>query len=170
MKNWYKSLAVVTASATLLTSCGGSSKEAAPEAVVEETQAPVATIAFGSPLELGAGLKITLSTPEHFTPGKYASNFVKGQVANKFKVTVNNSGSTDLDPTTIVIGSSAGGKNCVDVLDGDAGIEGAPAEMVKPGATITFNYGVACSAKVGDPLNLTVSLGSDLVAVDGKLA
>ena len=87
MKHWFKSFAVLTASAILLTGCGGNSEDAAPEAVVEETQAPVATIAFGSPLELGAGLKITLSTPENFTPGKYASNFIKGQVANKFTVT-----------------------------------------------------------------------------------
>jgi hypothetical protein len=170
MKKSLIALAALTISTTLLTSCGGSSKEAAPEAVVEETQAPVATIAFGSPLDLGAGLKITLSNPEKFTPGKYASNYIKGQVANKFTVTVNNAGSADLDPTTIVISSTAGGKNCVDVLDGDAGIEGAPSELVKAGSTITFIYGVACEAKAGDPLNLTVSLGNDLVAVDGKLA
>jgi hypothetical protein len=29
---------------------------------------------------------------------------------------------------------------------------------------------VACAAKAGEPLNLSVSLGSALVAVDGKLA
>jgi hypothetical protein len=171
VKLWHKSVVALAVTSTLLTSCGGDSDEAAvstPELV--ETQAPTVTTGFGAALDLGNGLSVTFSTPEHFTPGKYASNYTKGQLANKFSVTIKNGGTKELDPTTIVIASNAGGKNCVDVLDGDAGIEGAPADMVKAGASITFEYGVACSAKVGDPLNLSVSLGSALVAVDGKLA
>ena len=171
MKLWHKSVVALAITSTLLTSCGGKAEEVAvsgPELV--ETQAPTVATGFGAPLDLGNGLSVTFSTPERFTPGKFASNYTKGQLANKFSVTINNGGTTELDPTTIIIASNAGGKNCVDVLDGDAGIEGAPSDLVKSGASITFQYGVACAAKAGEPLNLSVSLGSALVAVDGKLA
>ena len=157
----------------LITACGGGSeKSSTPTPKASETalsQAPAITTGFGSPLDLGSGVNITLSEPEHFAPGKFASNWVKGQVANKFSVTIKNSGTAELDPATIVIASNAGGKNCVDVLDGDNNVNGQPTDMIAAGGSTTFNYGVACDAKVGDPLNLTVSIKDKLIAVNGKL-
>ena len=172
IKNLTKVLSIPTA-VLLLAGCGGGeTKSNTPNPQASElvqSDAPAITTGFGSPLDLGNGINITLTEPEHFTPGKFASNWVKGQVANKFSVTIKNGGSGELDPATIVIASNAGGKNCVDVLDGDNNINGQPTDMIAANASITFGFAVACDAKVGDPLNLTVSIKDKLIAVNGKL-
>ena len=48
---------------------------------------------------------------------------------------------------------------------------GYPAIQTKvcPNQSVTFSFGVACIAKVGEPLNLSVSLGGEIVAVEGTL-
>jgi predicted small lipoprotein YifL len=150
-----KSLAVLTAVAFVaaslsLTACGNKAPKELPasELAAVEEAAPTATIGFDSPLDLGDGVSLTVSTPAAFTPTIFASNFVKGQVANVFSMNVTN-------------GSSA---------DGDSGINGAPLEALAAGASTSFKYGVACDAKKGVPLNLKITYGTNVIAVDGTLA
>jgi len=134
-----------------------------------DTAAPTAATRFGSPLDLGADLTITFQENAKFTPGAYASNYQKGMAANKFDVTVQNKGSNSIDLANMVISMTSGTDTCVDILDGDNNINGAPTEPLAAGASATFTYGVGCLAKVGAPLDLTVSFNEAVVAVAGTL-
>ena len=69
----------------------------------------------------------------------------------------------------MVIAMTSGIDTCVDILDGDNNINGAPTEPLAAGASATFTYGVGCIAKAGAPLDLTVSLNDAVVAVAGTL-
>jgi len=138
-----------------------------PEVV--ETPIPELVLDFGSPLDIGNGVKVTVSTPESFKPGPYASNFVKGQVANRFTVQISNGGTTDFDVTQFAITSSSAERSCIDVLDGDNGITGAPTDPLAVGADVTFNYAIACNAKVGDPLKISLSSADVILALNGTL-
>ncbi len=128
-----------------------------------------ATTGFGAPLNLGSNAVVTFAENTSFTPGAYASNYQKGMVANKFDVTIENKGTEALDLSSISISPTSGANNCVDILDGDNNINGAPSDPIAAGSSTTFTYGLGCSAKVGDPLVLSVSIGADVVSVTGTL-
>ena len=172
-----KSLAALSVSAIVLatlslTACGNKAPKELPASettVVEEAEA-TATIGFDSPLDLGNGVSITVSTPTSFTPTIFASNYIKGQVANVFSVDVKNGGTADLDLSVLSLVVESGTAFCSEVLDGDSGITGAPLEAVAPGASKSFKYGIGCDAKKGAPLNLKITLGTNVIAVDGTLA
>jgi hypothetical protein len=136
---------------------------------VVETPIPELALDFGSPLDIGNGVKVTVSTPESFKPGPYASNFVKGQVANRFTVQISNGGTSDFDVTQFAITSASSEGSCIDVLDGDNGIAGAPTDPLAVGADVTFNYAIACNAKVGDSLNISLSSSEVVLALSGTL-
>lgn len=172
MFNGLKKLILIPLSITLLAGCGGgnnNSQSSEQSATVQESIAPSITTSFGAPLDLGNGISVTLGEPSSFSPGKFASNWVKGLIANKFNVTIKNGGSSELDPSTVLITALAGNKNCVDVLDGDSNINGQPTEIIAAGSQVSFIYGVACDAKVGEPLNLSVAINDKVIAVNGKL-
>ena len=164
--------AIVLASLTL-TACGNKAPKELPasetKTLVEEA-APTATIGFDSPLDLGDGVTITVSTPSSFTPTIFASNFVKGQVANVFNIDVKNGGTKDLDLSVLSLIVESEKAFCSEVLDGDSGITGAPLEPVAAGSSATFKYGIGCDAKKGAPLNLKITLGTNVIAVDGTIA
>jgi len=134
-----------------------------------ENAAPTVATSFGAPLDLGADITITFQENAKFTPGAYASNYQKGMAANKFDITVQNNGSGSLDLANMVISMTSGTDTCVDILDGDNNINGAPTDPLAAGASATFTYGVGCLAKAGAPLDLTVSLNENVVAVTGTL-
>ena len=164
-------IALVTAIS--LTACGGGdSTDAAVDTNVEgtETAAPSVTADFGAPLDLGNGVSVTISAPEAFTPGDFASNYIPGQVTDLFTIEVQNDGTAALDMSTVVFTATSGGNFCADVLDGDNGITGAPAEPVAAGASVSFKYAIGCDAKAGDPLELTVAIGETTAGLTGKLA
>jgi len=172
-----KSLAVLSTAAFMvaslsLTACGNKAPKALPasEVAAVEEVAPTATISFDSPLDLGDGVSLTVATPVAFTPTIFASNYLKGQVANVFSMDVTNGGSSDLDLSTLSLVVESGSAFCSEVLDGDSGINGAPLETLAPGASTSFKYGVTCDAKKGVPLNLKITFGSNLIAVAGNLA
>ena len=172
-----KSLAVLSAAAFVvaslsLTACGNKAPKERPasEVTTVEEAAPTATIGFDSPLDLGDGVSLTVSTPAAFTPTIFASNFVKGQVANVFSMNVTNGSSADLDLSTLSLIVESGSAFCSEVLDGDSGINGAPLEALAAGASTSFKYGVACDAKKGVPLNLKITYGTNVIAVEGTLA
>jgi hypothetical protein len=105
-----------------------------------------------------------------FAPSKFASNYEKGMVANKFDVTIKNNGTTDLNLTDVSFAIKSNDYICVDVLDGDNGIDGSPTDVIKPGATSLFTYGTGCKTKKGDPLKITATIGNSIVGVETNLA
>ena len=159
--------------ALALTGCGkkdsGLNTNPGDASVFTDAAAPTVTTGFGAPLDLGKELTITFQENAIFTPGKFASNYQKGMVANKFNITVENKSGKELDLASMAISMKSGTDTCVDILDGDNNINGAPTEPLAAGASATFTYGVGCIAKVGGPLELGVSLGSEVVGVSGTL-
>jgi hypothetical protein len=167
-------ISITAIAATALTGCakkdvGFNSNKTENNTALVEAEAPTATVGFGSSLDLANGVNLTFTEPVHFVPTKFASNYQKPQIPNKFEVTVVNGGAKVLDLATVSIATKSGTNTCVDVLDGDNGINGAPTDTLKPGATVTFTYGIACMAKIGDPLELTASFGGSVVGVTGTL-
>ena len=155
-----------------LSACGAKKADTASssDSTATATEAPAATGGFGSALDLGGGIALTLSAPQSFVPGSFATNYLKGQAANIFDVTVKNGGTTPLDTTSIVIQTGSGENTCTDVLDGDNGITGAPTDPIAAGAEVSFKFAIACDAKSGDPLNVSVSVGATSASIDGKIA
>lgn len=138
--------------------------------VLVQEQAPVATIGFDKPLDLGGGISVTVSAPTKFTATQFMTNFdQKAKTANFFTITISNGGKTPLDFSTVSLQPDSGANVCFDIL-GDQDINGAPTEPLKAGAQVSYKYGVGCKASSGDPLNLTVRIGEKTVAVEGKLA
>jgi len=167
-------LSITALAATALTGCakkdvGFNSDKTENNTALVEAEAPTATVGFGSSLDLANGVKLSFTEPAHFAPTKFASNYQKPQIPNKFDVTVVNGGTKAVDLATVSIAAKSGNNTCVDVLDGDNGINGAPTDMLKPGATVTFTYGIACMAKIGDPLELTATFDESVVGVTGTL-
>ena len=112
---------------------------------------------------------VTFTEPVHFVPGKFASNYEKPQVPNKFDVTITNGGTTQIDPASISITATSAGNTCVDVLDGDNNLMGSPTDPVAPGKSVTFGYGIACISKVGQPLEVRATLSDKVVTITGTL-
>lgn len=166
------SLSAIALAALSLTACGNKAPKELPasEVVTVEEAAPTATIGFDSPLDLGNGVSLTVAAPASFTPTIFASNYVKGQVANVFSMNVTNGGTSDLDLSTLGLVVESGAAFCAEVLDGDSGINGAPLEALAAGASTSFKYGVACDTKKGSPLNLKITFGSNVIAVAGTFA
>ena len=160
----------VVALAILRSVTNGGSDLPADKTTLVADAAPVATIAFDTPLDLGGGVFVTVAAPSRFTPTQFMTNVdQKPKTANSFDVTIKNGGKTPLDFTTVSLIAASGANVCFDVL-GDLNINGAPTEPLAPGATATYKYGVGCQAAAGEPLSLTVQIGESKVAVEGKLA
>ena len=178
MKSWKnkKLMALLGASLLILTACGGGSTEGTDVAngenqdLVDVGSADVSG-AVGGDIDLGNGVKVKLSSPQSFTPGAFASNYVKGQTANLFEATVTNGGSKDLDWATVsFIVTTTGTNACNDVLDGDNNVNGQPQGKLAAGASETFKFGVACDTKPGAELNVAITVGAKTADVKGKLA
>ena len=162
-------VAVVALSILRSVTNGGSDLLADKTTLVADA-APVATIAFDTPLDLGGGVFVTVSAPSRFSPTQFMTNIdQKPKSSNSFDVTIKNGGKTPLDFTTVSLQAASGANVCFDVL-GDLDINGAPTEPLKAGAEVSYKYGVGCQAAAGDPLTLTVRIGESKVQVDGKLA
>ena len=168
-----KSLTVVLViGALVLTGCGKKANDASttPTPSATETATTAASGGFGSPVTLGGGISVTISAPTSFKPGNFASNYLPGQAANVFNVSLKNGGTTAIDPTTISLSANSGSNTCTDVLDGDNGVAGAPTDPIAAGATATFKFAIGCDAKTGAPLHLDVTVGSSSAGIDGKIA
>jgi len=170
-----KLLTLIGVAALILTACGGGSTDGTAVTNGEnqdlvDNSADVSG-AVGGEIDLGNGVTIKLSEPQHFTPGQFASNYAKGQTANLFEATVNNGGSKAIDWTTVsFIATTTGTAGCNDVLDGDNGVNGQPQGILAAGASATFKFGVACETKPGADLNVAITVGDKTADVKGKLA
>ncbi|MBC7462897.1 MAG: hypothetical protein H7227_01400 [Actinobacteria bacterium] len=166
-------IVVALASALALTGCAGAKKEATSNGNNDDLVTGTTSTTgagFDKPLDLGAGITVTISAPKTFTPGNFASSYLPGQVANVLAVEIKNSGSTEIDPTSISFASDSGDNTCTDVLDGDNGVSGAPTDPIAAGTTASFKIAVGCDAKAGAPLRVSINIGASSVAVDGKIA
>lgn len=167
-------VAVAGLSLLILTGCGkssdGSNTTSGNETNLTENAEASATTDFGSSLKIGSNATILLTVPAAFKPTIFASNFQQGWTANRIEVTLTNNGSAALETSSVAFASKSGANVCTDILDGDNGINGAPTKSLAAGASETFIIGVGCDAKVGDPLEITVTIGSDVVAVKGTIA
>ncbi len=164
--------AVLVIGALVLTGCGNKKADTASSTTESPTAttAPTASGGFGSAVALGGGITLTISAPTSFKPGTFASNYLPGQAANVFDVTLKNGGTTPIDPTTILLAASSGTNTCTDVLDGDNGVSGAPTDPIAAGATSTFKFAIGCDAKAGAPLHFDITVGTTTAAIDGKIA
>ena len=168
-----KSLTVVLViGALVLTGCGKKADTATSTSKesTAPTAAPSTSGGFGSPIALSGGVSLTISAPASFKPGTFASNYLPGQAANVFDVTLKNSGSAAIDPATISLTASSGTNTCTDVLDGDNGVSGAPTDPIAAGATSNFKFAIGCDAKSGAPLHFDITVGTATASIDGKIA
>ena len=179
MTSIYSSFKVIASICTvlLLTACGGGQTQSSltPEegqALVEPTQAaPQATGGFDNPVITPDKVSYTLSSPSHFTPGKFASGHLPGQLNQKFTVSISNNSAAELDLATLIVKGSTVAGECVDIFDGDNIMEGAPTEPLTIGASTTFGWGLSCPGKAGDQFSVTLSnAGVTFVKVEGKLS
>lgn len=162
----------LVALALVLTACGSSTPTDAPSdgANPTETTEVVSKSNFAAPIALGAGVSVIISKPAAFTPGDFASNYLPGQTANLFTIDVKNAGKSALDLSAVLFTPTTGGASCIDVLDGDNGIVGAPTEPVAAGGSVSFKYAIACDAKAGAPLELGIIFGDVNSTLTGTLA
>jgi hypothetical protein len=170
-KQWIIIAVVVLIGGSILRSVtnGGSDAPVDAATLVQE-EAPIATIGFDSPLDLGGGVFVTVAAPSRFSPTIFMTNVdQKPKTSNSFNVIIKNGGKTPLDFTSVSLQAASGANVCFDVL-GDLDINGAPTEPLKAGSEVSYKYGVGCQAAAGDPLTLTVRIGESKVQVDGKLA
>ena len=170
-KQWIIIAVVVLVGGSILRSATNSGPELpADTSTLVQEEAPVATIGFDSPLDLGGGVFVTVSAPTRFTPTIFMTNIdQKPKTSNSFDVIIKNGGKTPLDFTSVSLEAASGSNVCFDVL-GDLDINGAPTEALKAGGEVSYKYGVGCQAASGEPLTLTVRIGASTVQVDGKIA
>lgn len=177
MKSKFYLTIAALSSTLILSGCGGGGEGAtestsqAEELIAPPTEEVQASGGFNSPVKIPSGVSFTLSEPAAFKPGKFAAGQLPGYRNQQFKVDITNGSSTAIDLTTLIItGTSATGA-CVDIFDGDNGMEGAPQEPLAAGKSITFNWGLSCSGKSGEDLSLVLSNeGAAIIEVTGKVA
>lgn len=170
-----KSKAALALALTLtLSACGGSDQAANVDdqtlvTTVEET--PQASGGFDAPVVTPDKVSYTLSSPAHFTPGKFASGMLPGQINERFNLSVTNGSAADLDLAILIVKGSTTTGACVDIFDGDNQMEGAPTTPLAAGATATFSWGLSCPGKSGDDISVVLANGEvNVISVTGKLA
>lgn len=170
-----KFAAAALVSTLLLSACGGGSDTASTESNEELIAPPVVEVqasgGFNSPVKIASGVSFTLSEPTGFKPGKFAAGQLPGQRYQQFKIDINNGSTAAIDLSTfIIIGKTTSGE-CVDIFDGDNGMDGAPGEPLAAGKSLAFNWGLSCEGKSGEDLSLVLSNeGTAIIEVTGKLA
>lgn len=129
---------------------------------------------FGVAQEMGAGISMTISAPELFTPSDPTLLSAEGR-PQLVTVTVANGGTEPLDLSLFTVVESLMGSQpdqiCLDSFDEAAGVVGVPWEPVPPGEEVTFPWVIVCPTTEGDSLTLTVSLSEELqVTFTGSVA
>jgi hypothetical protein len=174
-----KSTNFATASAAIvlaltLSACGGSDEVAQVDdqsLVAEVEEAPQASGGFDAPVVTPDKVSYTLSSPASFTPGKFASGMLPGQINERFNVTVENGSTAELDLATLIVKGSTTTGECVDIFDGDNQMEGAPTTPLAAGASANFSWGLSCPGKSGEDISVVLSNGTiNVIEVTGKLA
>jgi len=152
-------LALTIALALTLSACGGGDEVAQVDdqsLVTEVEEAPQASGGFDAPVVTPDKVSYTLSSPANFTPGKFASGMLPGQINERFDLNVTNGSAAELDLAILIVKGSTTTGECVDIFDGDNQMEGAP---------------TSCPGKSGEDISVVLSNGSvTLIEVTGKLS
>jgi hypothetical protein len=170
----FSKFAVVATATLLLSACGGSEEidtTASEELIEAPTQEVEATGGFNSPVKIASGVSFTLSEPIAFKPGKFAAGHLPGQKYQEFKVDITNGSTAPVALATLIVAGKTATGVCVDIFDGDNGMEGAPQDPLAAGKSISFNWGLSCEGKSGESLSLILpNEGVAIIEVSGKLA
>ena len=167
-------LALTIALALTLSACGGSDEAAQVDdqsLVTEVEEAPQASGGFDAPVVTPDKVTYTLSSPANFTPGKFASGMLPGQINERFNLSVTNGSAAELDLATLIVKGSTTTGECVDIFDGDNQMEGAPTTPLAAGASAKFSWGLSCPGKAGEDISVLLSNANvNLIEVTGKLS
>jgi len=167
-------LALTIALALTLSACGGSDEAAQVDdqsLVTEVEEAPQASGGFDVPVVTPDKVTYTLSSPANFTPGKFASGMLPGQINERFNLNVTNGSAAELDLATLIVKGSTTTGECVDIFDGDNQMEGAPTTPLAAGASAKFSWGLSCPGKAGEDISVLLSNANvNLIEVTGKLS
>jgi hypothetical protein len=167
-------LALTIALALTLSACGGGDEVAQVDdqsLVTEVEEAPQASGGFDAPVITPDKVSYTLSSPASFTPGKFASGMLPGQINERFNLNVTNGSAAELDLATLIVKGSTTTGDCVDIFDGDNQMEGAPTTPLAAGASAKFSWGLSCPGKNGEDISVLLSnAGVTLIEVTGKLS
>ena len=167
-------LALTIALALTLSACGGGDEAAQVDdqsLVTEVEEAPQASGGFDAPVVTPDKVSYTLSSPAGFTPGKFASGMVPGQINERFNLSVTNGSAAELDLAILIVKGSTTTGECVDIFDGDNQMEGAPTTPLAPGASAKFSWGLSCPGKAGEDISVILSNANvTLIEVTGKLS
>jgi hypothetical protein len=170
----FATVSAAIALALTLSACGGSDETAQVDdqtLVAEVEEAPQASGGFDAPVVTPDKVSYTLSSPASFTPGKFASGMLPGQINERFNVTVENGSAAELDLATLIVKGSTTTGECVDIFDGDNQMEGAPTTPLAAGASANFSWGLSCPGKSGEDISVVLSNGTiNVIEVTGKLA
>ena len=167
-------LALTIALALTLSACGGGDEVAQVDdqsLVTEVEEAPQASGGFDAPVVTPDKVTYTLSSPANFTPGKFASGMLPGQINERFNLNVTNGSAAELDLATLIVKGSTTNGECVDIFDGDNQMEGAPTTPLAAGASAKFSWGLSCPGKSGEDISVLLSNANiTLIEVTGKLS
>ena len=167
-------LALTIALALTLSACGGGDEVAQVDdqsLVTEVEEAPQASGGFDAPVVTPDKVSYTLSSPANFTPGKFASGMLPGQINERFDLNVTNGSAAELDLATLIVKGSTTTGECVDIFDGDNQMEGAPTTPLAAGASAKFSWGLSCPGKNGEDISVVLSNANvTLIEVTGKLS
>jgi hypothetical protein len=167
-------LALTIALALTLSACGGADEVAQVDdqsLVTEVEEAPQASGGFDAPVVTPDKVSYTLSSPANFTPGKFASGMLPGQINERFNLSVTNGSAAELDLAILIVKGSTTTGECVDIFDGDNQMEGAPTTPLAAGASAKFSWGLSCPGKNGEDISVLLSNGGlTLIEVTGKLS
>ena len=167
-------LALTIALALTLSACGGADEAAQVDdqsLVTEVEEAPQASGGFDAPVVTPDKVSYTLSSPANFTPGKFASGMLPGQINERFNLSVTNGSAAELDLATLIVKGSTTTGECVDIFDGDNQMEGAPTTPLAAGASAKFSWGLSCPGKNGEDISVLLSNANvTLIEVTGKLS
>ena len=157
-----------------LSACGGSDESAQVDdqtLVTEVEEAPQASGGFDAPVVTPDKISYTLSTPASFTPGKFASGMLDGQINERFDLSITNGSAAELDLATLIVKGSTTSGDCVDIFDGDNQMEGAPTTALAAGASAKFSWGLSCPGAKGADISVVLSnANTNLIEVTGKLS
>ena len=160
--------------ALTLSACGGGDEVAQVDdqsLVTEVEEAPQASGGFDAPVVTPDKVSYTLSSPANFTPGKFASGMLPGQINERFDLNVTNGSAAELDLATLIVKGSTSTGECVDIFDGDNQMEGAPTTPLAAGASAKFSWGLSCPGKSGEDISVLLSNANiTLIEVTGKLS
>ena len=167
-------LALTIALALTLSACGGGDEVAQVDdqsLVTEVEEASQASGGFDAPVVTPDKVSYTLSSPANFTPGKFASGMLPGQINERFDLNVTNGSAAELDLATLIVKGSTTTGDCVDIFDGDNQMEGAPTTPLAAGASAKFSWGLSCPGKSGEDISVILSNANiTLIEVTGKLS